>query len=221
MELKRSGIVHTLESLVAAILFLFLVVVIAQQVSSAGEGGPDLGLRTRNVVEAMDTAGRLRPPVSNRSLGILKDRVDTHLSGINVEVSVMEVNATADTATFSGTHTRTFTVNQSNVENEELRLWFEQAAAPNVSVNGNYLLNTTGTVDTHETLDIGAETGGGSNEMQIDVASTSTVSYSIDIYERYDTGSPPSGTDVVSTTYLIGGMNHTFEPAEVSVQAWQ
>lgn len=221
MELRRSGVVHTLESLVAAIIFLFLVVVIAQQLSSTPDTGADLGLRTRHVAEALDTADRLRPPVSNRSLGILQNRFDTHLQGVNVEVSVMEVNATEDTVMVTGSHARTFTVNQSAVQNQVLRLWFENAAAPNVSINNDYILNHTGTVDAYKTVDPSADTVDGTNNMTIDVASRSRIGYSVDIYERYSSGSPPAATDVVSTTYLIGGENHSFRPAEVSIQAWQ
>lgn len=222
MELTaRRGVIHTLESLLAAILFLFLVVSISQRVAPQQDVGPDIALRTRNVVETLDTGGQLRQPVTNQSLGILENRVENRLPGLNVGVAATILNATAGTATFTDETSATFTVNASAVRSETLRLWFDDAVAPNVTVNGDAVTNNTGTVDGYETVGIADETVDGVNELNISVAGTSTVGYSIDIQERYDTGSPPTGTDVISVTYTIGGRNQSFQPAEVSVQAWQ
>ncbi len=222
MELtRRSGIIHTLESLLAAILFLVLVVGVSQQVNVDAQTGPDVVVRAESTVEALDVGGELRPPVANRSLELLRDRVDDRLSGLDVEVSVRYLNATADTVTISDSHTDTFHVNQSNVQQETLRLWFDGAAAPNVSVGGTDITTQTGTVDGYEEYDISSATSDGDNTLQIDVAGTSTVSYSVDIEELYRTGEPPANTDVVAVPYPISGSNVSFHPAEVSVQVWQ
>ncbi len=223
MELTtpRSGVVHTIESLLAAILFLFLVVAITQQVRPQGDIGADISLRTRNVVETMDAAGRLRPPLANRSLGIVKDRAEAHLPALDLEVAMRRVNATADTATFSGEHSAAFPVNASAAGSQTARLWFDDAASPNVTVNGVDVLTTTGTVDSYREIDIADETVNGLNHLNISVTGPSTVGYSIDIAEQYRTGVPPSDIDVTVTTYTVGGHNHSFQPAEVSLQAWQ
>ncbi|MDY6765849.1 MAG: hypothetical protein SVW77_00620 [Candidatus Nanohaloarchaea archaeon] len=222
MELTtRSGLIHTLEALLGAMLFLVLVVGVSQQVNVDAQTGPDIVVRSENTLEALDAGGDLRPPVANRSLDILRDRIDDRLSGLSVEVSAHYLNATADTVTTAGTYTDTFPVNTSNVQQQRLRLWFDDAQAVNVSVSGDYVTNNTGTVNGSAQYDISGVTVDGDNELQIDAAGTSTVSYSVEIEERYITGTPPATTDVVAVPYPVSGSNVSFQPVEVSVQAWR
>ncbi|MDY6761957.1 MAG: hypothetical protein SVY41_02830, partial [Candidatus Nanohaloarchaea archaeon] len=222
MELnQRSGLIHTLEALLGAILFLVLVVGVSQQVDTGVETGPDIAVRAENTLETLDLGGELRPPLANQSLEMVRRRVDDRLSGLSVEVTARYLNATASTVTTSGTYTDTFPVNASNAERQTLRLWFDSAAAPNVSVAGTYVTNNTVTVDGYEQYDISGVTQDGDNELQIDVAARSTVSYSVDIVEQYSTGVPPAETDVISVPYPVSGSNVSFQPVEVSVQVWQ
>ncbi|MCJ7478923.1 MAG: hypothetical protein MUP63_01975 [Candidatus Nanohaloarchaeota archaeon QJJ-7] len=221
MAVKRKGVIHTIESILAAIIFLMLIITLSQQVDVGGEIGPDIKIRERNALETLDLSGELRPPAENQSVSILRDRLDDHLNALNVEAALLHVNTTQDTVSFSGTHTETFTVNNSAVERQVLHLWFEGTEAPNASINGNPVYQNTGTVDGYEKVDISDETVDGDNTLEIETAAASKVSYSVDIYEYRTTGEPPSDTDVISASYPISGYNVSFAPVEVSVQAWQ
>lgn len=219
--MKRKGILHTVEAVLAAILFLFFILTVSPQSGPDTAGGEQVDRRARNTLNVMDLNNTLRDPAENRSLGIVKNRVEELITARSVEVSGLFLNTTSDRATFSSSHSDAFRVNQSAVEKAALRVWYEDARSPNITVNGNDVASLTGTVDDYREYDILDETGDNRNNLTIDVTSSSTVGYTVDVYERERTGDPPSDTDVLTTSYVIGGHNGTFSPVEVSILSWR
>lgn len=217
----RKGVAHALEAIIAAfVLFVFIL-------SITNLGGTDPAARTTtiqkqtiNILHALDVNGSLRPAVEDQDLSSLTSLVADHVQTRNVEIALLTVNSTSTEASFTTQYTDTFQVTGA-AEQEELRLWYRDAAAPNVSINGAAVSNNTGTLtDQYETLDISAETVNGENTVQIDVAGSSSIGYSIDVYNRQQSGQPPTDSDVFTTSYLVSGGNTTFAPAEVTVISW-
>lgn len=212
---------HTIEAVLAAILFLFFIVTVTPQAGPDTAGGEEVDRRAVNTLEALDMNDSLRAPATGRDLETIRDRVVDHMAGRSVEISGLFLNVTGGRETFSTAHTDSFPVNDTNVERQVLRVWYEDAVSPNVSVNGNEVAGLTGTVDGYSEYDISGDTSDGTNNLTVTVSSESTVGYTVEIYEREDTGTPPSGTDILTTSYIIGGDNASFNPVEVSVLSWR
>ncbi|MDY6769457.1 MAG: hypothetical protein SVU88_00625 [Candidatus Nanohaloarchaea archaeon] len=218
--MQRSGIMHTVEAILAAILFMFFIITVTPAPAPDTADG-EVDRRVRNTLEVLDLNNSLRRPATNRSLGIVKNRVDRQITARSTAVSGLFLNTTSGRATFSDRHDDLFPVNASTVERAVLRVWYEDAASPNVTVNGNTVAALTGTVDRYGQYDILDLTEDRTNTLNITVAATSTVGYSVDVYEREQEGSAPSDTDVLTTSYVISGDNGTFTPVEVSVLSWR
>ncbi|MDY6776732.1 MAG: hypothetical protein SVQ76_01340 [Candidatus Nanohaloarchaea archaeon] len=215
---RRKGVVHTLESLIAAMMFLFFVLAIGQQVDTAG-GGANLELRTRHILTTLDSAGDLRKDVLQRNLSEVEDALDNYTSS-NMMVAGLYLNQTAFSGTFSGTHSRDFSVHESMTDREILRVWYRDADSPVVEINGEVVDSLSGTVSDYRSYDISGNTVNGSNTLNISVDSSSTLGYSLELYERKSTGTPPEATDLFTTSYMVSGWKN-FSPAEVTVVSWR
>jgi hypothetical protein len=209
-----------LEAIIAAfILFLFVL-------SATTMGGPDTDRQSRtiheqtyNTLQTLDRNGSLRPAALDHDLTI-RSMIAQYTPERNVEVAILALNATTRNPTFTGQHTASFTVTDA-VEQEQLRVWYRDATAPNISVNGNAVENTTGTLqDEYTALDITDATTIGSNTLQIDTVGAATVGYSIEQYVQRQTGAAPANRDVFTTSYMVSGGNTTFAPVEVTVISW-
>lgn len=218
---RRMGVTYVLEAILAAFVLLFFVLVMTQTGVGPADTGSDLTERTYHVLSALDTAGMIRGPALDGDLNRLEDRVQNHLPGQQIAVAQLTVNSTTAEPSFSTTHTRNISVT-ADTERQVLRLWYRDATAPNVSIAGTYITNHTGTVtDQQETFDISQYTSTGTNTLQIDVSGSSRIGYSADIYDRERSGTPPSTADVFTSSYIVSGANTSFQPAEVTMLAWQ
>lgn len=218
---RRKGVIHVLEAVLAAILLLGLLILASPTEDSSNVQGKRVQEQVFRTLHSLDTAGQLRSPVAARNVEQVRTLVEQRLPDRNVEVAMLVLNQTTDETTFAGTHTDTFTVGDAT-ERETVRIWYRDAAAPNVSINGNYISNHTGMVqDEYETIDIVQATTTGTNTFRIDVAASSDIGYSIDVYERLETGTPPGNRDVFTTSYLVSGVNESAHPTEVTVISWQ
>ncbi len=219
--MTRTGQIHTLESIIAAILFLTFITTILPNLSGSPAIAPIIEQETRQVLTAHDTVSDLRGPIIDRDMDALRDRLDTTATR-RVEVALTATNVTTDRTTFTDRTTATFHVNASTAVRQELRLWYRDATAPNVTVNGDPVANRTGVQDGNHTVnDIAPYTAGGSNTLAIETAGTATVGYTIEITDRLRTAMPPSGVNVYTASYMISGANTTLHPAEVTVFSWQ
>lgn len=213
---------HSIEAVIATLLFLVFIITVLPRVTTGESEQETVQRQAQNVLSSLDTAGELRPPVVERNVSALQDRIASRLSPHPVEISLLTMNATGDRVRFTGTHSRAFQVNDSIAERERLRVWYRDAAAPNVSVGAVSIANHTGTVtDTYEDYDIADATVDGDNTLEIDVDGSSLVAYSIEITNRRRTGTAPTDTDTFSIPYMVAGANTTFLPAEVTVITWR
>lgn len=218
----RRGQIHSVEAVIATLLFLFFTVTILPQLTDSGETAPPIKQELQHVVSTLDDTGRLRGPATRGDAATVKQRVENHVTGRPIEVILLTLNTTASQETFSSTHSRVFGVNNTTVQRQELRVWFRNAVAPNISINDQYITNNTGTVSARsETFDISGATQDGDNTMTIEVDGRSRVGYSIEILDQMQTGTAPTNVNVFSAPYLVSGANHTLTPTEVTVLSWQ
>ncbi len=218
---NRKGVAHVLESIIAAfILFLFVL-------TTTMTGGPDPGQQaatiheqTYNTLQTLDRNGSLRPAAVQNDLSTIQAMVSQYTPGRTVEIGILALNATTRNVAFTEQHTDSFAVTDA-VEQQHLRVWYRDATAPNISINGDAITNNTGTLqDEYTTFDISDVTAAGSNTLQIDAADDAVIGYSIDRYTHQQTGEPPANRNVFTASYTVSGTNTTFSPVEVTVISW-
>ncbi len=218
---ERQGSIPVIEAFIAAFILLFFIAIMTQAPMTAPEQDSALTERAHHVLTALDTAGQLRGSALAVDLDRITDRVQTYLPGQQVATALLALNSTTAEHTFNTAHTRNFTVSGAT-ERQVLRLWYRDAAAPNVSISGTYIVNNTGTVTGEQAvIDITPYTVIGTNTLRIDVAGSSRIGYSIDIYDRERSGTPPSTANVFTSSYTVSGVNSSFHPTEVTVLTWQ
>lgn len=216
----RSGVIHVLESVIAATLLLLFLVTVMPTADQTGTDTRTTAQRVHHVLSTLDATGDLRS-LAYSDLETLRDRVATYLPGRQVEIAVTYVNSTVNHTRFDGTHSTDFTV-PTGAEEHILHVWYRDAAAPNITVNGASVDETaTDRVNDHEQYDITGMTAVGTNELDITVSDTSRIGYTIDTRVRERTGAPPENQDVFTTSYTISGNSAHVTPMEVTVLSWQ
>ncbi len=220
MAVKRQGVVHTTEAVVAAVLLMFFVLFVGPRLApDASTGGEITGIYT--VLEGLDADGNLRQPVMEGNLSEVKDKVEGYAPGRSVEVAVTYMNRSSNRSTFDDNLTTDFRVDIGSSRGEFLEVWFDKAEAPNVSLNGEYIDRDTGTVSGHRSYDVEGLVVDGSNNLTVEVGGESTVGYIAGFYQERVTGTPPSDVDARSASYSLSGYNGTFHPAEVTLVSWR
>lgn len=218
---QRKGVAYVLEAIIAAFLMLFFVLLMTQSPLAADGPQQMTGERMHETLHALDTVDKLRGPAHAQDLDQLEDLIDEHMPGHQVAVTVRTLNSTTGDPKISTTYTETFDVTE-HADRQELRLWYRDATAPNVSINGQSVASDAGTVSgEQEQLDITPYTEMGENTLTIDVTDTSRIGYSIDVHDQMRSGQPPTGSDVFTASYPVSGVNSSFHPVEVTVLSWQ
>ncbi|MFB6265933.1 MAG: hypothetical protein ABEI07_02505, partial [Candidatus Nanohaloarchaea archaeon] len=216
-----KGVIHTVEAVLAAILFLFFLLAVMPRMTSQPEPQENVDRRVMKTLRTMDLNNSLRGPLTERNISEVKDRISSHIDAMSVEISALFLNSTTGHATFSSSLSRQFQVDRGLAERVELRIWFEDAESPNVSVNGNTVDRFTGTVDSYHSYEVLNYTSDGSNTFRINVSGSSEAGYTIGVYERNRTGQPPEEVEVFSTSYMVSGNGTSYVPVEVSVLSWR
>lgn len=212
---------HVLEAVIAAVLlFGFMLAVMPSETSDTNTGAT-VNTMVYNILSSLDNGDALRDAAVNQDLGRIDQQVSQYMSGHGTNVALTSLNTTYDRARFADFHDTVFP-STDTAERETLRLWFWNADAPTVTVNGNTVYSTTGTLqDAYRTVDIAAETVDGTNTLNISVDSASFVGYSVDRVEHRIDQEPPGSAEVTATAYTLAGVNDTFAPQEVTVLSWQ
>lgn len=211
-----KGQIHSIESLTAAILFMFFLVTVLPTVAPGTDETLSIDTRVRSTLGTLDTTGRLRGPLLDQDLGEVRDRVADPIVGMDQEVAGLYLNST--TGRSVGDTTVQFRVDKDATADELLRVWDRDGDIASITVEGSSLPPPT---DGYETYRISRYTGDGANTLSIDTAAGSAVGYSIDRYVAMETGVPPDDANVFTTSYFVAGANATFFPVEVTVASWR
>lgn len=219
--MQRKGVVHVIEAIIATFLLLSFLLFMTQPADRTDVEATLTHKTMFQTLQALDTAGELRGPAYQQDLDTIKDLVQNHTNNRAIEIALLTLNTTSQEAAFTSTHEINVTV-RNTTERQILRVWYRDAAAPNVSVNDQFIANNTGTLtDEYEAYDIVEHTTTGENTVTVDVSGSSRIGYSIDIYDREQSAEPPAARSVFTTSYPVSGVNTSFFPVEVTILSWQ
>ncbi len=215
---NRIGAIYVIEAVIAAFILLFFMLVLTQ--APLLDSGTEVRDKTPHVIDTLDTAGEIADPAHRQDVDALASLIRDHVPHRQIEVALLTVNSTTGEPSIFADYSRTFDVTETT-ESAVLRVWYRDATAPNISINQEPVLNNTGTVqDEQARTDISDLVEPGENTLHIDVADTSQIGYSIEVYDRIRSGTPPPGVNVFTSTHLLTGTNTSFQPVEVTVLAW-
>lgn len=218
---QRKGVTHVLESIIAALLLFFFVLAVMPTANQPSSQDSAIDDRAYHTLAALDTAGKLQKPAVNGNASDIKQIVEPHLPGRQIEIALFTLNATSKELDWTNQHTASFSVPET-AETETLRIWLDNTTNLTVGVNGQQLATYTGNrQNTYEKIDISGATTTGANTLNLTVSSPSHARYSIDRYYATQTGAPPSTADARTTSYMVGGSATTFTPVEVTIISWQ
>ncbi|MCJ7429140.1 MAG: hypothetical protein MUP66_01995 [Candidatus Nanohaloarchaeota archaeon QJJ-5] len=214
---SRHGFVTTLESILAATVFLiFLVNVLPDFVSSNPEGDI-LEEQADTVIDALDRAGGLRDDAKARNLSAIQTGLEEYINGINLAVGLSWTNRT-DGEVIDGVMSQNFTLNQSAIERERLLVWLDSVNSLTVSINSQEAASLSDT-GFHE-IEISDYTEQGDNNITLDGSGTDGR-FTIEQYYYTQNQDLPSVDAIYGTSYVFGTNSTDNEPRELQVYLWR
>ena len=222
--MKRKGVMASLESLVAASIFLVFVVSIVPGLTQndSNEFEP-LKKEIYETLSSYDKEGGLRQAALNQNATDIRKRVEKVLGNdIGFSVGFLYLNYSRGEFSVGDQQTRQFEINKTLSSSEYLKVKIMNLSSPELLVNSIKVWESSKDYDKHiKKLSISGQTSSGLNNFTVRTNTPGEVEYEIGNHYYDQESKVPDIKHVFSQSYHVSGLNETLRPTELRIIAWR